>query len=573
MQAEAQNGSPGGVGVSEGSWRRELDRLTRLDLGDLSIAEGAERYSRQTVALGEDDDVASEGDFDPAPVTAPTPGSAEALLAAGLSADLVAALAALSSAVRPDVADLDRTIDAIAQLQSRVDALEGIKAVLVERARRQAVACDDALLDDSDPIARSASRDRRRELAQRALVADLATTLHLGETATGSLVDHARTLTELAPRTLAAVSAGTCSWRHATILARQVADLAPLAARAVESAVLGSARATTPAQFARAVRRARETAHPVPIEVRHADAVASRNVWVEPGRDGMAWLTAHLPAVFAHAVYDRLSHASGQLTGAGDSRTTAQLRADVLTDLLLDDGTLDLPAAAFADAHTDHVPDAADPPMPTPMPTPLAAHVPTSAPTLVSMGSLAPLARSIRPRVTVTVPVLTLLGLSDAPATLDGHTPIDADTARALCAHAPSFRRILTHPETGVVLSAGRSTYSPPADLKAVLAERDATCRFPGCTRPAHRTDVDHTVSWADGGQTSAANLAHLCRRHHVLKHQTRWTVRQLPGPPDADPAGLGGVLEWTSPTGRTHRTTPAAQPTATIHHSPQPPF
>lgn len=144
---------------------------------------------------------------------------------------------------------------------------------------------------------------------------------------------------------------------------------------------------------------------------------------------------------------------------------------------------------------------------------------------------------------------------ADAPATLDGHTPVDADTARTLCAHAPSLRRILTHPESGTVLSVGRTTYQVPADLKALLAERDSTCRFPGCTRPVRRCDLDHTEAWVDGGTTSADNLAALCRHHHVLKHQTRWNVRQLDD----------GHLRWTSPTGREHRTTP--EPPETTRH------
>ena len=66
----------------------------------------------------------------------------------------------------------------------------------------------------------------------------------------------------------------------------------------------------------------------------------------------------------------------------------------------------------------------------------------------------------------VTVPVMTLLGHSDEPGTLDGYGPIDADTARRLAATAPSFRRLLVHPETGVALSLGTETYRVPTDLR-----------------------------------------------------------------------------------------------------------
>jgi hypothetical protein len=97
-------------------------------------------------------------------------------------------------------------------------------------------------------------------------------------------------------------------------------------------------------------------------------------------------------------------------------------------------------------------------------------------------------------------------------------------------------------------LSVGRQSYHPPKHLRTVLALDDETCRFPGCGRRANRCELDHTVAWAHGGQTSHANLAHLCSKHHHLKHESRWSVK--PGPSRA--------LTWTSPTGREHTTRPA---------------
>ncbi|WP_246150043.1 HNH endonuclease signature motif containing protein [Agromyces intestinalis] len=83
----------------------------------------------------------------------------------------------------------------------------------------------------------------------------------------------------------------------------------------------------------------------------------------------------------------------------------------------------------------------------------------------------------------------------------------------------------------------------------AVLAglTTEDQCRFPHCSRPATRTDFDHTEGWADGGRTDAANLACLCRAHHRMKHHGGWRVRQLGR----------GRLEWTSPTGRVQVTEP----------------
>ena len=122
-----------------------------------------------------------------------------------------------------------------------------------------------------------------------------------------------------------------------------------------------------------------------------------------------------------------------------------------------------------------------------------------------------------------------------------------AETARWLAARAPSFMRLLTHPETGVALSLGRTRYAVPSDLRTWLRVRDGTCRFPGCSRAARFCEVDHTDDWQFGGATRYDNLAHLCKSHHNLKHHTGWKVVQLGG----------GVLEWTSPLGKTYTVDP----------------
>ncbi|MEB0268075.1 HNH endonuclease, partial [Cryobacterium sp. 10I5] len=71
----------------------------------------------------------------------------------------------------------------------------------------------------------------------------------------------------------------------------------------------------------------------------------------------------------------------------------------------------------------------------------------------VLIGGVTPdgIGAGVAAQVNVTVPVLTLLGKSEEPGYLAGYGPIDPDTARRLAAGAPSFTRLLTHPETGVV--------------------------------------------------------------------------------------------------------------------------
>ena len=181
---------------------------------------------------------------------------------------------------------------------------------------------------------------------------------------------------------------------------------------------------------------------------------------------------------------------------AVEDRTLAQRRADVLTDLLIDGDT-----CATGDT-TSH---------------------------------------GIRPQVLISVPVLTLAGESDAPAHLNGYGPISPETARRLCGRAPSFARILTDPVSSAILDFDRTKYAVPADLKAVLHLQYETCSAPGCSRPAHQCDSDHTRDFAHGGTTCLANLAPLCRKHHNLKHHSGVRVRKRDD----------GTMEWTTPTGK----------------------
>ena len=116
----------------------------------------------------------------------------------------------------------------------------------------------------------------------------------------------------------------------------------------------------------------------------------------------------------------------------------------------------------------------------------------------------------------------------------------------------------MTSPVTGCVLAVDR--YRQTSALTRFLRARDERCRFPGCRQPVWRCDIDHTLDAAHGGPTEHCNLAHLCKRHHVLKHHSAWTVRQLPG----------GILEWTSPTGRIHTDHP--EPTVRFEPPPERP-
>ncbi|MFD6134371.1 DUF222 domain-containing protein, partial [Isoptericola sp. NPDC060257] len=429
---------------------------------------------------------------------------------------------ALSPVGPTTVHDVSAALDDVARLQARIDALEGEKLLAVERGRRSAVRCEPDLLAGEQIRVLRAGTARPHELARRAFVADVAATLHVSERQADHLLDTAQTLTSSGSATLVELCRGRIGARHATAMADVLADLPDAQARAaVQAEALPRAATATPAQFRAHLRRARDRAHPEPFTLRHARAAAKRGVFVDPAADGMAWLSAYLPATTAHAVHDRLTTAARTACDAGDPRTLSQLRADAYAALLLSGAdTSDETRPGAGELTVGPVPDLAD-------------H-----------------ARRIVPRVQVTVPVMALLGRSDDAAELTGHGAIDPEVAAFLTARAPSLRRLLVDPVSGELLTTDPGTYAVPAALRRYLEARDGTCRFPGCTRPAPRCDVDHTVAWADGGRTTADNLAHLCRRHHVMKHETRWTAAQEPD----------GTLVWTSPTGRVSRD-PVADP------------
>jgi hypothetical protein len=339
----------------------------------------------------------------------------------------------------------------------------------------------------------------RVEFAERAAAADLAVRLRMSESTVRLQGLRASQLRRRTPSIWAAFRDGDVSVGNATVTAELAATL-PVGAVCVafDDALLGAAREMSTPRFRDRARGVREQLDPQSLTVRHRAAREERRVWLEPDRDGMCWLTAHLPAEVGRIAMARLDAAAASLAGGTDeTRTLAQLRADIAGDLLT--GAVDgaVPAVTVS--------------------------------------------------VAVTVPVLTLLGVAELPGSLEGFGPIDADTARRLAAQAPSFHRILTHPITGTVLDIDRTSYRVPADLKRWTEIRDQRCTFAGCGRAARNCDLDHVTAWEHNGATKASNLAHLCRHHHRLKHESNWNVHR-------DPTG---TTTWTSPTGATHTTDP----------------
>lgn len=127
-------------------------------------------------------------------------------------------------------------------------------------------------------------------------------------------------------------------------------------------------------------------------------------------------------------------------------------------------------------------------------------------------------------RLNVTVPALTLLGVSDAPGVLDGTTPIPPEMARLLAGGQETWFRVLTDPCSGAFLPLPTERYQPTQAMLEHLRLRNGTCAVPGCTRPVswasecdHLEEFDHERPEV-GGRTELENLHMLCWQHHQDK-------------------------------------------------------
>ncbi|MCC3302222.1 HNH endonuclease signature motif containing protein [Arthrobacter sp. zg-Y895] len=379
--------------------------------------------------------------------------------------------------------------------------------------------------------------------------------------------------------TLAGLEEGRFSYQHAQVVLEQCQNVPAEKLPGFEADLLKAAEGQTRTQFSAKARRLREKTFPETISKRHLTAFEQRKVTLDREEDGMSCLSAYLRAAEAQQIYTALSTAARGEQAGGDFRTTDQLRADILAQLLMGGsrgiftapGTPDVAGTRDAtevrrgtgrignDTDTDTDTDAA-----------------TQDEERTGLGDV-PEGTALRPtgpdegivpraEIMVLISAETLFGADDEPAELHGYGPISAEEARRLARNAAGLTGLTQDPQTGEILGVGRRR-KVPAGLKRWLRARDGTCRFPGCRVSTANADIDHTVDWARGGPTDHGNLEHLCRRHHRFKTLGFWKACQ-PTP---------GVIEWTSPTGRVYRTEPfldlvSQQPTDPRTDPKQPP-
>ena len=407
-------------------------------------------------------------------------------------------------AVTAEIAEAEQvTARSVAESAMRavVGIDEAISSMLAMRARLLAgigqVAVDDALAERLDPGV--AVRDAACELgllgrrSDRTIQAEMSSAMRL---------------VECWPATLAAWGEARIHRGHLYVIEEIGAALQEPAQRAeFEAILLPYAEQTTPGRLRAIARRELERLLPDSLAARHEQARAQRHVGIRDVDDGMSLVQALVPSVLAHGIDDRLTQMARAL--ADDPRSMPALRADLFADLLL-----------------------------------------TGEPTGHAI-------EGIRADVTIVIPANVLLdgdgdgdGGGDtgsrAVARLANGAPVDPETARLLAGRTKLWTRLFTDPLKGHVVAV--DTYKPSRALRRLLRARDQQCRWPGCTAKAMRCDIDHTRPWAEGGKTEVGNLAHLCRRHHVLKGAQladgrAWKVEQI----------SPGVLAFTSPMGETY--------------------
>jgi hypothetical protein len=339
----------------------------------------------------------------------------------------------------------------------------------------------------------------------------------LGLTSRGAedRVQAAAALVSRLPGTLAAMGAGELdSWR-ASIIAAETAEATAAGCARVEAVILPRVCSETGGKVRARTRRALASVDAEAVRIRAAKALLGRSVRVFPHHvvglsEWVAVLPAHESALCKAAVEE---HASA-LQREDPDLCMDQARADALVDLVLarvqvtTTVELGIPVQTLtADLPVDQMPTDED-----------GVVVGPSWQQVCAMG-------------------YEIAGVGVIPG----------DVVAGICARFDTrVRRVLLDEATGTTAETGSTGYQPPAGVRRFVTTRDGHCRAPGCARAARFCDLDHVIAWP-AGPTKAENLLTLCRRHHRMKHQTRWQVVMT----------RDGVCTWTDPFGQEYTTYP----------------
>jgi hypothetical protein len=344
--------------------------------------------------------------------------------------------------------------------------------------------------------------------------------------AAASQLDLAEDLIGRLPAVHQAMLDGRIDYPKALLLSRATYGLSDEQARAVADRVLPDAPRKTTGQLKARLGKLVIKADPKAATRQYKKGLRGRRLGHWRDHDGTAVLEGRgLPADRSMAAFGRVDAIARWFKDQdGETRTLEQLRADVALDLLQG---LPVPGP---DGQTDQ-----------PTPAPAAGADRPDRDRVCGTCGLDPTGRG---SLELTAPLQTLLGLAEHPGELGSWGPILADAARDAIEHLMTAAwRFTATDHTGRVIWHGPIRRRPTtADANHVKA-RDRRCRFPGCRRPARRAQIDHTVEHQHGGPSIPPNLGVLCWRHHTVKTEGLWKLKQ----PDE------GTFIWTSPLGQTY--------------------
>ena len=379
---------------------------------------------------------------------------------------------------------------------------------------------------------------------------DVATALRLSTNTAQSRIDVARVLTNHLPATCEALANGDISPSHATLIARESSEAIRRGISTedlikIEGKALAHAEFHTPAQVGRKLRSHFAQASPDSFEETVAIARDTRSVRMYPESDGMATIIALLPVEDAQTVMLAINSLvslkdlkfSEKVKGQ-NSCNSSQINSCQMNSSQIDSSQIN--SIKMNSSQITNIANRNDGLTKRNIEMKRA-----DALSEICGDLLARISDEYQPHrrpvsINITMDLHTALGLADNPAELAGYGPIPASIARQLASDG-KWRKFITDPGTGNLLSFGRESYIPPQSLADFIAARDRICRFPGCSQPARVSDIDHAIPWEDGGETSAENLGLLCRRHHRMKTHDGWRLQSNPD----------GSCNWVSPAGK----------------------
>ena len=441
---------------------------------------------------------------------------------------------------------------------------------------------------------------------------ELAFELHLSQPSAAGQMAYATAVTTRLPELFAALGAGLIDPFQLRMIEEETRYLSDADAAKADVALAQSAPGMTFGETRAAARKLALTLDP-DLARKRKDA-AKRDAHVrrfqeESGNAGM--VARELPADEVLASWQHVEQRALDLRAAGIPGTLQELRVKAYLDLLQERDSRTAPAScdpattagAGASGEDQHAPD--EPPPDSDR----GDSDPPGSGSGDSDGPGGPGGRGPAPRpgpdagpslaalVTITIPLATYQGRSDAPGEADGFGLVDVDDARDLAAAAsrhlrsrwcvtavnpdgtaaahaclrgphgspgtgppgtgpPGQLAVLAAPLTPITRgpcdhARGEVGYHPSRKLTHLIRARNPRCTAPGCGRPAARCDLDHTIAYDQGGRSCECNLAPLCRHHHRAKQAQGWHLEQ------AEP----GILRWRTPSGRGYVTTPAERP------------